>query len=496
MKKTLNLIVTLLLAGTVSTAWADNVTVQQACKAGAKYMDQKSMTHKSVNSDELSLAYRYDNPKSGAATIYIFNVAGGGWIAVSGSTLVDPIVAYADEGRFVYTEAPTNMLWMLDEYSQFVGNRQDRWEGVEKNQGLMCGEWQQLLDGSFFVPAPVKVNHTLLTCSWDQLPYYNMYAPYDGNTQCPAGCVAVAMGQIMYYFRYPVQPKGSPTTTFQGTTLRVKLADTTFNYSNMRNALATYSGAALGTPAQRREVAKLLYCAAISVGMNFAADGSGAQSTNVPRAMRNNFKYKLGNLIYRGSTNSANFCNGIRANLLDSVPCYMGGASSTGAGGRDAAGHAWVCDGYQDDNSTIFHMNWGWGGSNNAWFNLYMNEMSTAVDGNYNSVYTFDLMQEYITGMTPPDDTLAAKGFPLDVNTVESACSALSVYPNPAVSAVTVDYSMATAADFRLITLDGKLAMTRRIEAGQGSVRIDVSQLPAGIYLYSLGSETGKLIVK
>ena len=31
-------------------------------------------------------------------------------------------------------------------------------------------------------------------------------------------------------------------------------------------------------------------------------------------------------------------------------------------------GHAWVCDGYNEEN--LFHMNWGWGGNDNGYYSI------------------------------------------------------------------------------------------------------------------------------
>ena len=36
-------------------------------------------------------------------------------------------------------------------------------------------------------------------------------------------------------------------------------------------------------------------------------------------------------------------------------------------GYNDEGGHAWNCDGYDDE---LFHMNWGWGGQSDGWFTV------------------------------------------------------------------------------------------------------------------------------
>ena len=41
-------------------------------------------------------------------------------------------------------------------------------------------------------------------------------------------------------------------------------------------------------------------------------------------------------------------------------PLFYSGSDTYGAGG-----HAFICDGY--DNNDFFHFNWGWGGRDDAW---------------------------------------------------------------------------------------------------------------------------------
>lgn len=46
---------------------------------------------------------------------------------------------------------------------------------------------------------------SFITTKWDQLEPYNSLCPSagKGGDKCPTGCVATAMAQVMYYYRYP-----------------------------------------------------------------------------------------------------------------------------------------------------------------------------------------------------------------------------------------------------------------------------------------------------
>ena len=64
-------------------------------------------------------------------------------------------------------------------------------------------EWQNLLNDSVSNRSVTSVVVApLLTSTWDQRYPYNYNIP--GNNQyvhCPVGCVAVAMGQVMNYWK-------------------------------------------------------------------------------------------------------------------------------------------------------------------------------------------------------------------------------------------------------------------------------------------------------
>lgn len=57
----------------------------------------------------------------------------------------------------------------------------------------------------------------------------------------------------------------------------------------------------------------------------------------------------------------------------------------------------------------------------------------------------------------------------------------------------TLNFSVDTPAEITLYSISGQAAISRRI-SGQGS--LNLSQLPAGVYIYRAGKKTGKLILR
>ena len=108
----------------------------------------------------------------------------------------------------------------------------------------------------------------MLETYWDQGNPWNDMCPEDsegpgGNAW--AGCVAVAMSQIMKYWEHPSTGSGSYSYTYSD----YGLIEADFNISY------DWEGMLDTTPTQASSL--LLYHAGVSVGMNYGSDGSGAK---------------------------------------------------------------------------------------------------------------------------------------------------------------------------------------------------------------------------
>ena len=212
----------------------------------------------------------------------------------------------------------------------------------------------------------------LLTTKWGQSKSnddecdasYNYYAPTSQGCdcgRCAAGCVAVAIGQIMKYWNYPVY--------------RVFNMDKQFDWCNMPDELFSSSP---HYEKERDAVARLLKACGNQSGMNYCNSGcsSSAIDMNAHSAITG-FGYSSDADLQRRFFWSDNVWKGrVKNNLNNSQPVYYSGSSGIFSGG-----HAFVCDGYNSDDE--FHFNWGWNGKyHNNWFTL--NDL-TPYNHNYNS---------------------------------------------------------------------------------------------------------------
>ena len=225
----------------------------------------------------------------------------------------------------------------------------------------------------------------ILTTKWDQWAPYNNYAPalklYNGQ-KAPAGCVAIAMAQVMNHFQYPASAQ------FEGFYYQEGVSDEAYQ----GNVNSTYSwpykdyynyyypeGSAeavkiSNSPREGNLVATLCRDCAYAVNMTYTHDGSGAQTYNLPQNMINHFAYsKVGCHFYDRAFYSSDEWNAlVYDELKRGYPLIYSGYNPNGGG------HAFVADGI--DAEGLLHFNWGWAGQDNGYFDMDQIDYSEGQD--------------------------------------------------------------------------------------------------------------------
>ena len=288
--------------------------------------------------------------KGATAPYYVFNnPEQPGWVIVAGDDRARTILAYGDEDYFDAEEVPECVQDWLSDYAEQI-------EHLNTAQNL-----SHLNSPISTVSAGNKVRIApLLSCNWAQgLPFNQQCATYtsSGTTSyCPAGCVAIAMAQILYYYKSGTECQSIPAYT--SSTLSAYMAElpaTTFDYSIMND----WYDKEENTSASAQETARLVRYCAQSVKMNFGNSSSSATS------QRNAFVYYFGfdkdaQQLARTDYSAAEWEDMVYNELANGRPVFIS-ARKTGGG------HAFVCDGYTDG---LFHINWGWRGHQNGYFAL------------------------------------------------------------------------------------------------------------------------------
>lgn len=322
-----------------------------AKRIGANFISNKTRNEKS----QLNL-FHVEKGYDGQPNLYIYNVEGGGFVIVSASKNMKPVLAYSV--RHSYDgEIPETAWYFIENYSKNV-------DYCDENDVMMAGadmEWNLLENNELPAAKNSKTVNPMIQTLWNQDYPYNYYAPecynYWTGNHCYAGCVACAMSQIMKYWDHPVHGQGSHSYV-HGTygEQSANFGATTYNWAIMPNSLGSQANDAA------KAVALLMYHCGVSVNMNFGPDGSGAYSKDVETAMRQYFGYCAASYQERSKYTEEEWIALLKSELDKSQPVYFSGTSDSGGG------HAIVCDGY--DAYDYFSFNLGWSGSGNDYYSI------------------------------------------------------------------------------------------------------------------------------
>jgi len=275
-----------------------------------------------------------------------------GFLILSAEDAVMPVLAYGFTDEIDVDNLAPGASYLLSQYKEEIAFARHTQLPVDER---IQNAWKELRNPSRAITTETVVA-PLITAKWNQDKYYNYYSPRDAESpggydgKVPNGCVAVAMSQIMYYYRYPESGTGSHTNHNDYGSFHVNFGQQHYCYEAMADKLNFYNN----------EVSKLIFHAATSVDMMYGADGSGAYSHEVPNAMSSYFRYNTdSHYRQKHDYSDSSWRQMLKADLDAARPIYYSGYSESG-------GHAFVCDGYNSDE--YFHFNFGWGGSSNGYY--------------------------------------------------------------------------------------------------------------------------------
>lgn len=239
--------------------------------------------------------------------------------------------------------------------------------------------------------AGIAVEPLLGEISWNQSPDpFNTLCPLDEATGriCPAGCVATALAQVLYFYKYPRVGTGSFGYTSSYGYLSADFGKAEYNYEEMADRPWP------GVP--NPEIAELTYHCAIAVEMEFGPYSSSTFTGQVTGALEKYFKYKKPSLVNRSIYSDeawksliVNEINSRRPVIYSAMDYY-----DPSVPGDVAGGHAFVVDGY--DTSGLFHINWGWGGCSDGYYSLGLLNPSDCANH-----YTYGESHSVIVGIEP-----------------------------------------------------------------------------------------------
>jgi hypothetical protein len=351
------------IAVSLACMYAGPVDQQKAQRLGSRFLTTTAVAQRGTDV-QLNLVSAASS-RSGV-DFYAFNVQGGeGFVIVAGDDRVKPILAYSTTGSYDPQDVSEGFEYMLSYFRSEIRYVREHnltatpdivaeWRLVEKTGSLNRGGQTRAVVGP------------LCQTIWNQNFPWNSQCPEDpeGNGgHVYAGCVATAMGQVMKFYDWPPQGVGSYSYNPSGYPQQVaNFGETEYHFELMPNALDS-----LSTEEDYFYIAQFLHHCGIAVDMQYSGNGSGAYSESVPVALRNYFRYNCDEHVsndnwfgWGGYTNEE-WAQMLKDGGLDEhIPLYYSGQDDNWQGG-----HAFVCDGY--DENDYFHFNWGWSGRDDAW---------------------------------------------------------------------------------------------------------------------------------
>ena len=294
-------------------------------------------------SDMSKAGSRFVTPKANPG-FYIFTPEDEtGFVIISGDDELTPIVGYSTTAKA--GEMPPALRDLLNVYDMYVDDVRNGI--VEPAQTVSTSQ------GSNIAP--------MLTTTWDQGTPYNKMCPTIGGSYAPTGCTATALAQIMKFHNWPDKPSKS-FTWYNNVTGKDEYVNTSTHKYNWGNMIDSYRSSYTTTEADA--VALLMSDVGKSMNSSYAPGGTGATPHAAAQVLVNIFKYSP-DVIYaeREVYTNEEYMELIRTNLEARQPVMY-----AGHGQNYSSGHAFVCDGINENN--LLHINWGWSGSYDGYFDI------------------------------------------------------------------------------------------------------------------------------
>ena len=296
---------------------------------------------------------------------YVVNFTGDNGFVIVGADVNSPeVIVYTEKGYYDGNSSQNEgfNIYMDDMSSELAGLRSHPGGGGGPiGPGIMYTE----IDTS----TTFTTINPLVEVQWDDSQYPFKWFCYDSlGHRVSAGCVAIAMGQIMSFHESP----SSITITFPG-------ADSTsvsLNWAEMK--LPLHSELHFAACPYCFQNAYLIREIGERVNMRYNVNGSEAYTIDVPDAF-DSFNYSC-------SLPTSYNLSSIQNNIYADKPVFIGGSDSL-----LLPGHAWIADGLKisdfnrkvynvtppfsrvlvlDEHivNTYLHFNYGWGGTDDGYY--------------------------------------------------------------------------------------------------------------------------------
>ena len=321
----------------------------------------------------------------------------------------------------------------------------------------------------------------LLSTQWDQGYPYNLFCPVDpleNYNHSYTGCPATAMGQIINYL------KTTQNTRFDdGDDYYANYASRQFHIDDdwetyqfpslpKLNGLLEEADAAFqrGEELSDTLVAAVIFACGVACQEVFTASpnyGSGTFAVDQAYAAYQRFGFSNCQLFREPDSTMYSI---LISNLQAGYPAHLAVENNAGT-----SGHNVVIDGYRKSDGK-FHINFGWGGYHDNWYNL--------PDPNGFS-YGWTKIEGIILDIIPANTGVQEFSRP----------QALEIYPNPVSDVLYIKNLPGEMVNYSIFNVLGQ-----QVAVGSTDGSISVSDLQKGVYVLQIKGDkfrkTAKFVVK
>ena len=381
-----------------SALFAAEISSDDAARAARAWVDRGYAMGKFSAGRTVAGVDEVTDPDTGAQ-LRIVRFAGGGFVVLSADDLVDPVIAFSEKGTGLDID-DDNPFWSLlrsDIAAREAASGVERGKSAAPKKGAgtvlkLSGQtatqrkWAELLSdgtsgsggqGTHVLKAAAGLSSlsdirvdSFVQSRWSQsghantpigVPCYNYYT----TNHYVCGCVATAQAQLMRYWQYPTA--NEPVEPFYN----LCYVDNKYFFPSIMGGTYDWDKMPLEpmwvadiTEEECQAIGKLTYDIGVTVGMSWKSGGSSASVPSNVASLMHNFHYASAHAVSysSGSCKLDLFKKAVIPNFDARCPCLL---SIQGSGG-----HAVLADGYgYSDGNFFIHVNMGWSGSGDAWYN-------------------------------------------------------------------------------------------------------------------------------
>ncbi len=296
---------------------------------------------------------------SGKAEMYIVTT-NNSWALLSTETSTIPVLAFARDGNFPpIGDMPDGMKWLFSYYEDVIYYAKQQEQELSHINTWAEDELNENSKSSIDTVYLTRFDSIAWGQYWNNSLYsscdrtYNKFCPDFYSLWCNktyAGCGAVALGQVLWYYKWPYAGHIPKQMLDEHGTVSTDKEFKFYNWDLMPGAIMS------NTPIEEvDEIAALLRDCGYAEEMEYGSNASSTYLSKIGSALYNNFSYispqGYQRLLYVG-----NWIERMKDEIRNGRPVIYRGENANGGG------HFFVLHGFEND---YFKINWGWRGEYN-----------------------------------------------------------------------------------------------------------------------------------